>query len=125
LQHPVGGTRDWCGQSLRQTELEERRKASRYQLTFEIKLESELNEFEPISGTTRDISTQGFYFGTSQRLSVGMKMWFSIKLPPWESTNAFIRGRARVTRVEGGEEESHGIGAVIEGYKFGKAESSH
>jgi len=54
-----------------------------------------------------------------------MKFGFSI-MPPWEATNAFISGRARVVRVEEVLDDSidHvGVGAVIGKYKFGQAES--
>ena len=74
-------------------ELQERRAARRYKLTLqiEIKLDSGRGEFEPFFGRTRDTSTQGFYFRTGQRLTVGMKIRFSI-MPPWEGgTHAFIR----------------------------------
>jgi c-di-GMP-binding flagellar brake protein YcgR len=109
--------------------LEERRASRRYKLALqiEIRLESDLKEFEPILGRTRDISTHGLYFRIGQGLSVGMKIGFSI-MPPWEeTTHAFITGWARVVRVEEVSESSvdHlGVGAVIETYKFGQAESS-
>ena len=51
-------------------------------------------------------------------------------MPPWEDTqptHAFIRGRARVVRVEEVSDsgiDHVGVGAVIESYKFGQAESS-
>jgi hypothetical protein len=102
--------------------LEERREARRYKLALqvEIRLES-----EPISGMTRDISSHGFYFRIGQRLSAGKKFGFSI-MPPWD-TRAFISGRARVVRVEeiwDGTADHMGVGAVMEGYKFGLSESS-
>ena len=101
--------------------MEERRTARRYKLALEIKLQSEFKEFQPISGFTRDISTRGFCFTTDQRLGIGMKIWFSIALPPFEAMNAFISGRARVVRIEEvGDVEQQGVGAVIEGFKFGK-----
>jgi c-di-GMP-binding flagellar brake protein YcgR len=108
--------------------LEERRAARRYKLALqiEIRLDSDLREFERIFGRTRDISTHGFYFRSAEALSVGMKIRFSI-MPPWEGgTHAFISGRARVARVEEVSESSvdHvGVGAVIEAYKFGQTES--
>ncbi|SRR5258708_33726059 len=101
--------------------MEERREARRYNLALEIKLQSELKQFQPISGFTQDISINGFSFGTSQKLSIGTRIWFSIMLPPFEDTNAFISGRARVVRVEEiSGTEQRGVGAVIEGYRFGK-----
>ena len=111
--------------------MEERRASRRYKLTLhvEIRIESDLKEFEPISGRTRDISPQGFYFRIGQSLSAGMKFGFSI-MPPWEVTEAsraFIEGWARVVRVEevsNGSIDHVGVGAVIEKYKFGQAESS-
>jgi c-di-GMP-binding flagellar brake protein YcgR len=112
--------------------LEERRAVRRYKLTLqiEIRLDSNVKEFEPILGRTHDISTHGFYFRSDRELSVGMKFWFSI-MPPWEvaqGTHAFISGRARAVRVEQ-VSESHvdrvGVGAIIETYKFGQTESSH
>jgi len=111
--------------------VEERRASRRYKLTLhvEIRIESDLKEFEPISGRTRDISPQGFYFRIGQSLSAGMKFGFSI-MPPWEVTEAsraFIEGWARVVRVEevsNGSIDHVGVGAVIEKYKFGQAESS-
>jgi len=111
--------------------LEERRAVRRYKLTLqiEIRLESNLKEFGPILGRTCDISTHGFYFKSHQGLSVGMNFWFSI-MPPWEvaqPTHAFISGRARAVRVEEISESNVdrvGVGAVIERYKFGQAESS-
>ena len=102
--------------------MEERRTAHRYKLALEIRLQPELKQFQPVSGLTWDISTRGFFFGTSQRLTVGMKMWFSIVLPPFEATNVLISGSARVVRVEELiDVEQQGIGVVIEGYKFGEA----
>ena len=80
-------------------------------------------------GWTRDISTRGFYFRSDQGLSVGMKFRFSI-MPPWEvaqAAHAFISRRARAVRVEEVSESNAdrmGVGAVIERYKFGQAESS-
>jgi c-di-GMP-binding flagellar brake protein YcgR len=111
--------------------LEERRAARRYKLTLqiEIRLESNLKEFEPILSRTRDISTHGFYFRSDQGLSVGMKFGFSI-MPPWnvaQGTHAFISGRAMVVRVEEVLESNVdrvGVGAKIERYKFGQTESS-
>ena len=111
--------------------MEERRTARRYKLILriEIKPEADLTEFEPILGKTRDISTDGSYFGIGQKLRVGMRIRFSI-MPPLELTqtaHAFISGRARVMRVEEVSESNVrpvGIGAVIEAYKFGQAESS-
>jgi len=111
--------------------LEERRAALRYKLTLqiEIRLESNFKEFEPILGRTRDISTHGFYFRSDQGLSLGMKFGFSI-MPPGEvaqATHPFISGRARAVRVEEVSESNVdrvGVGAAIEKYKFGQAESS-
>jgi c-di-GMP-binding flagellar brake protein YcgR len=111
--------------------LEERRAARRYKLALqvEIRLESNLKEFEPMLGRTRDISAHGFYIEVGQTLSVGMKIGFSI-MPPWELTQAthpFISGRARVVRVEevaGSGAERVGVGTAIERYKFGQAEAS-
>ena len=115
---------------IRPGKLEERRAARRYKLNLqvEIRLESD-REFEPILGRTRDVSTHGLYFRIDEELSVGMKIGFSI-MPPWEGTqgtHAFISGRARVVRVEEVSESSVnrvGVGAMIERYKFGQAESS-
>jgi PilZ domain len=106
--------------------LEERRAARRYKLALqvEIRLAS-----EGILGMTRDISSHGFYFRIGQRLSAGKKFGFSI-MPPWEftqATRAFISGRARVVRVEeiwDDTADHTGVGAVMEGYKFGLSESS-
>jgi c-di-GMP-binding flagellar brake protein YcgR len=107
--------------------LEERRTARRYKLALqvEIRLASDLKEFQPILGRTRDISARGFYFRINQTLSEGMKIEFSI-MPPWEATHAFISGQARVIRVEevsqsGGDRV--GVGAAIGRYKFGQTES--
>jgi c-di-GMP-binding flagellar brake protein YcgR len=111
--------------------VEERRASRRYKLALhvEIRIESDLQEFGPISGRTRDISPKGFYFRIGRSLSVGMKFGFSI-MPPWEVTgasHAFIEGRARVVHVEEVLDDSLdrvGVGAVIDSYKFGHAESS-
>jgi c-di-GMP-binding flagellar brake protein YcgR len=111
--------------------LEERRAARRYELVLqiEVRLDSDLREFEPIFGRTRDISTRGFYFRSDSGLSVGMKFGFWI-MPPWEvaqATHAFISGRARAVRVEEVSENNVdrvGVGAVIERYKLGQTESS-
>jgi hypothetical protein len=57
-----------------------------------------------------------------------MKFGFSI-MPPWEvaqASHAFISGRATAVRVEEVSESNVdrvGVGAVIERYKFGQAES--
>jgi hypothetical protein len=78
---------------------------------------------------TRDISSHGFYFRIGQGLSVGRRFGFSI-MPPWEFTqaaHAFISGRARVVRVEEVSDSSAdrmGVGALMERYKFSRAESS-
>jgi c-di-GMP-binding flagellar brake protein YcgR len=111
--------------------VEERRASRRYKLTLhvEIRIESDLQEFEQITGRTCDISRDGFYFRISQNLSVGMKFGFSI-MPPWEvpkTASGFINGLARVVRVEevsNGSVDHVGAGAVIEIYKFDRAESS-
>jgi PilZ domain-containing protein len=109
--------------------LEERRASRRYKLALQIKIrldESALGEIEPIFGRTRDISTDGFYFTVGMALNVGRKIGFSI-MPPWEEgTHAFIMGWARVVRVEEISDSSVdrvGVGAMIEAYKFGRAES--
>ena len=111
--------------------MKERRASRRYNLTLhvEISIESDLQEFEQITGRTCDISTAGFYFRIGQSLSVGMKFGFSI-MPPWEipkTSRGFINGLARVVRVEevsDGSIDHVGVGAVIEIYKFGQAEPS-
>ena len=107
--------------------MEDRRTARRYKLALQVKvrLKSDLEELQPILGTTRDISTHGFYFRISRRLRIGMKIGFSI-MPPWEAADAFISGQARVMRVEEISQSAAdrvGVGAVIEGYKFGQTES--
>ena len=56
--------------------MEERRAARRYDLALEIKLQSELKQFQPIPGFTRDISLNGFYFGTSQNCEDGLHRFF-------------------------------------------------
>jgi Ni,Fe-hydrogenase III small subunit len=79
---------------IRPSRLEERRASRRYKLALqiEIRLESDLEEFEPILGSTRDISTYGFYFAIEKALSVGMKIGFWI-MPPWEEgTHRELRG---------------------------------
>jgi c-di-GMP-binding flagellar brake protein YcgR len=103
--------------------VEEHRASRRYKLALhvEIRIESDLKQFEPISGRTRDISPRGFYFRIGQSLSVGTKFGFSI-MPPWETTSAFISGRARVVRVEevsDGGIDHVGVGAVVEKYSSG------
>jgi c-di-GMP-binding flagellar brake protein YcgR len=111
--------------------VEERRASRRYKLALqvEIRIEPDRKEFEPISGRTCDISPDGFYFRTGQSLRVGMKFGFSI-MPPWEvpqTTRGFINGLARVVRVEevsDGSVDHVGVGAAIEIYKLGRAESS-
>jgi hypothetical protein len=78
---------------------------------------------------TRGISSHGFYFTIGQRLSAVKKFGFSI-IPPWEftrATRAFISGRARVVRLEeisDATADHLGVGAVMEGYKFGLSDSS-
>jgi len=110
------------------SKLKELRASRRYKLALQIKIKlDESNDSEPIFGRTCDISTRGFYFRIGQGLILGMKIGFSI-MPPWEeATHAFISGRARVVRVEEVSDSSidHvGVGAAIEAYKFGEAESS-
>lgn len=116
----------WVRERIRPVKLEERRTARRYKLALqvEIRLESNLKEFQPILGRTRDISTHGFYFRISRWLSVGKEIGFSI-MPPWEATHAFISGRARVMRVEEALENDAGrvgVAVMIGRYKFGRTE---
>jgi hypothetical protein len=80
--------------------MEERRTVPRYNLALEIRFQPELEQFQPISGFTRDISINGFSFGTSQKLSVRARICFSIMLTPFAATTAFISGGARVVWVE-------------------------
>ncbi len=120
-------TRSGKGQ-IGRSKLKELRASRRYKLALQIEIRlGESKDFEPTFGRTCDISTHGFYFRIGQGLIVGMKIGFSI-MPPWEeATHAFISGRARVVRVEEVSDSSvdHvGVGAVIEAYKFGQAESS-
>jgi len=108
--------------------LKELRASRRYKLALQIEIRLDVSkDSQPIFGRTCDISTHGFYFRIGQGLIVGMKIGFSI-MPPWEdSTHAFISGRARVVRVEEVSDSSidHvGVGAAIEAYQFGQAESS-
>jgi len=110
--------------------MEERRAAPRYNLALpvEIRLARNLTAVELILAKTRDISTHGFYFfNIEQDFAVGTMFEFSIA-PPNEitgATQAFVRGKARVVRVEE-TGESHpgllGVGAFIESYQISRAE---
>jgi len=97
--------------------LEERRAARRYKLALqlEIRLESELREFEPIFGWTRNILTHGFYFRIGQGLSVGMKSDF-LFCRHGQKVPCIYKRADLVTRVEEVSESSDdrlGVGAVI------------
>jgi hypothetical protein len=72
--------------------VQERRASRRYKLALqvEIRIESNLKEFEPILGRTCDISTLGFYFRIGQSLRVGMKFGFSI-MPAGKIRNIAMR----------------------------------
>jgi hypothetical protein len=110
--------------------VEERRAASRYNLTLpvEIRVASNVAVEGSISVKTRDISTHGFYFNITQEFAVGTKFEFSITLPI-EITGAAqvnISGKARAVRVEEtGESHSgwSGVGAIIESYQVSREES--
>jgi hypothetical protein len=104
--------------------LRERRAAPRNKLTLQVEIR--LKTSEAISGSTRDISTRGFYLAINHAPTVGTAFQFSINVP-WEATEAsraFVSGRARVVRVERTRigVAAVGIGAKIETYKFGPAE---
>jgi hypothetical protein len=100
--------------------LEERRAARRYKLALQVEIR--------LGHDTRYF-VSWLLFRIGERLSAGKKFGFSI-MPPWEftqATRAFISGRARVVRVEeiwDGTADHMGVGAVMEGYKFGLSESS-
>jgi hypothetical protein len=116
--------------SLTQDKVEERRKASRYNLALpvEIRVAPNLAVEGSISVKTRDISTHGFYFNIVQEFTVGTKFEFSIALPIEITgpTQAYISGTARAVRVEE-PGESHpgrsGVGALIENYQVSRGES--
>jgi hypothetical protein len=107
--------------------VEERRAASRYNLTLpvEIRVAPNLAVEGSISVKTRDISTHGFYFNIARELTVGTKFEFSIALPIEITgpSQAYISGTARAVRVEEpGESHSgwSGVGAIIESYQVSR-----
>jgi c-di-GMP-binding flagellar brake protein YcgR len=104
--------------------MEERRAARRYQVA--LRVEIGIAGREPIFGTTRDLSTHGFYCQIGQGISVGTKFKFSITLAEkvTESMQGFVSGQAKVVRVEESPEESLGrvgVDAEIESFGLGKA----
>jgi hypothetical protein len=67
--------------------------------------------------------------GSAKGLAQGRNLDFRLCLPgnSLKPPVAFISGRARVVRVEeiwNGTADHMGVGAVMEGYKFGLSESS-
>jgi hypothetical protein len=114
----------------RQDKVKERRAASRYDLVLliEIRVAPELVAAGAILAETQDMSTQGFYFNVAHKVTIGTKFEFSIALPIeiTEATQAYIRGMARVVRVdETGEIHAgrSGVGAIIEKYRISLGES--
>jgi hypothetical protein len=101
--------------------MDERRAARRYRMA--LRVEIGLAGREPIFGTTRDLSTRGFYFEIGQEISVGTTFKFSITLAQkvTESMPVFISGQAKVVRLEESSEELVGVGAVIESFGSSQA----
>jgi len=66
--------------SNRREKAKERRAASRHNLALPVKipLAPDLTAAGSILVKTRDISTQGFYFNTAQKFTVGTKFEFSV-----------------------------------------------
>lgn len=103
----------------------ERRAACRYEMARRVEIG--LAGFEPILGSTRDISHRGFYFKIAQWLSVGTEFEFSIILRKvTEGMRVSLSGQAKVVRVEESPEnglDRVGVGAVIESSELSRAES--
>jgi hypothetical protein len=107
--------------------VKERRATCRFNLTLPVAIRavSDLTAAGSILVKTRDISTHGFYFNSTQAFQVGTKFEYSIALPI-EITGAIradINGKARAVRVEEtGESHSRhlGVGALIENYRISR-----
>ncbi len=109
--------------------MKERRAARRFKLALPVAISGvpNLNEFQPLHARTRDISTHGVYFSLDRELPTGTKFDLSIRLPKeiTHGTQVLIDAQARVVRVErkrGNTPKQVGLAAVIQNYKFIKAE---
>jgi len=116
--------------SNRREKVEERRAASRHNLALPVKirLAPDLTTVGSILVKTRDISTHGFYFNTSQKFTVGTKFEFSVALPNeiTGATQVYVSGKARAVRVEETDESRPGdlgVGVQIESYQISRTES--
>src|SRR6267154_2726264 len=101
--------------------MQERRTAPRYRLplTVEVRCVPMGKELELINARMEDVSTQGLYFTSDQRIAVGTRFNFSPTLPTELSHNSdvVIDAQARVVRVVEKPEnvvKRVGIAALIE-----------
>jgi hypothetical protein len=108
--------------------MEERRIAYRYKLLLPVvvkRLSPDAEQAE-MHVTTRDVSTGGLYFTSSEKLTIGNKLDLSLTLPP-EATQGsaiVIDAQARVMRVD--ERSAHdadrfGIAAIIDRFNVSRA----
>ena len=103
----------------------ERRIAHRYKLPLPLAIKR--LPVDPLAGemhvTTRDVSTGGLYFTSSERLAVGIKLDLSLALPKeiTQGSAVVIDAQARVMRVDEqstSREDRFGIAAVIDKFNI-------
>ena len=99
----------------------QKRVARRHNLALPVILSELPQKPRMIHGTTRDISTHGFYFTTDLSVKNGLSLEFSFTLPAdiHQENEATIAGMARVVRVErlGSGSNKIGVAVAIESFK--------
>lgn len=109
---------------------EERRAARRYDLSLPIVVRATPPEqFEPLHGTTRNISARGIYFVVERDFASGSILEFTFTVPAeiTQGTEVFIRAQSRVLRSERTMREDDtigtGVAVVIERFAIIQAKS--
>ena len=111
--------------------MQERRTAPRYRLplTVEVRCVPMGTELELLHARMEDVSAQGLYFTSDQRIAVGTRFNFSLTLPTdlTHDIDIVIDAQARVVRVVEKPEnvvKRVGIAALIERYNIIQAKPS-
>ena len=109
--------------------MEERRTAHRYKLSVAVVVWrlSKAIASDPVHAKTRDVSTRGLHFTSSQRLAVGTRVGLSLTLQATNSIWVVVDAKAKVVRVEKYPNDVTGrvgIAAVIDSYNIVRPQSA-
>src|SRR5438477_2052921 len=109
---------------MRLAEMEERRSSHRYNLPLSVTVrplpQDSASEFRV---TTRDVSTGGLYFTSTERLNIGNKLDLAVTLPSEATAGSSITidAQAHVLRVDDAPGGALGVAVMIDKLNVSRA----